>query len=132
MEEVNRLTAKRNMVLADLKENLNQAQNHMRQQVNKHRRDIQFEVGDRAYLKIKPYKLKSLAKRVNQKFSPRFYGPYEVVEKINPAAYKLKLPEGSLVQPVFHISGVKSQPLPSFLSDEWELKDKPEEVLTLR
>lgn len=69
MEEVNRLTAKRNMMLADLKENLNQAQNHMRQQVNKHRRDIQFEVGDRAYLKIKPYKLKSLAKRVNQKFS---------------------------------------------------------------
>jgi hypothetical protein len=47
------------------------------------------------YPKIQPYKLKSLAKRMNQKLSPRFYGPYEIGQKIGAVAYKLKLPEDS-------------------------------------
>jgi hypothetical protein len=41
-------------------------------QANKHRRDVEFMVGDMVYPKIQPYKLKNLAKRMNQKLTPRF------------------------------------------------------------
>ena len=55
------------------------------------RRDIEYAVGDKVHLKLQLYRLKILAKRINQKLSPR-YGPYEIVEKLGHVAYKLLLP----------------------------------------
>ena len=45
----------------------------MRYLADKKRRDIAYEGGEKVYLKIKPYHLRSLAKSVNQKLSPRYY-----------------------------------------------------------
>ena len=124
----------------ELKEQLAKAQNRMKVQADKHRRELELEVGELVYLKIQPYKLKSLAKRHNRKLSPRFYGPYEVIEKVGSAAYKLKLPEGTKVHPVFHVSLLKkcvsprvnSQPLPTIITEDWELQVQPEEILATR
>ena len=88
----------------ELKEHLAKAQNRMKDQADKHRRELELVVGEQVYLKVQPYKLKSLAKRHNQKLSPRFYGPYEVIEKVGAVAYRLKLPQGTKVHPVFHVS----------------------------
>ncbi|CAH9084460.1 unnamed protein product [Cuscuta epithymum] len=140
VEEVSRLTAQRNAMLEELKMNLARAQNLMKQQADKHRRNIQLEVGDQVYLKIQPYKLKSLAKRVNQKLSPRYYGPFEIIEKINSVAFKLQLPDDSKIHPVFHVSLLKKviapttqfQPLPKCLSEEMELQVIPEAVMDSR
>ena len=100
-------------MLDELKEQLAYAQNRMKVQADKYRRELQLDVGEKVYLKIQPYKLQPSAKRLNQKLSPRFYGPYEVIEKIGPTAYKLQLPPGCLIHPVFNVSLLKKCISPS-------------------
>ena len=49
------------------------------------------EIGDRVFLKISPWKgVLRFGRR--GKLSPRFIGPYEIVNKVGPVAYRLKLP----------------------------------------
>lgn len=59
------------------------------------------------YLRLVPYQLQSLASHANHKLHPRFYGPYELIERIGPIAYKLKLPPISKIHLVLHISCLK-------------------------
>ena len=88
-----------------LKDNLNLAQNRMKQQAYQHRSEISFNVGYWVFLWLQPYKQMSLkqAKKDN-KLSPKYYGPYKVLEKIGTMAYKLELLASSRVHQVFHVS----------------------------
>ena len=64
----------------------------MKIQVDRHRRELTFEIGELVYLKLRPYKLCSLANKINEKLTPRIYGPYKILENIGSVAYRLKLP----------------------------------------
>ena len=58
---------------------------------NLKRADIEFNVGDKVFLKISPWKgVIRFGKR--GKLSPRFIGPYGVIERIESVAYRLALP----------------------------------------
>ena len=84
------------------------AQNRMKQQVDQHRSERSFIVGDWVFLRLQPYKKMSLkqAKKDN-KLSPKYYGPYKVLQRIGTMVYKLDLPIASRVHLVFHVSCLK-------------------------
>ena len=76
VQAVDQLLQHRATMLAHLRENLHQAQNRMKQQVDQHRSERQFQEGDQVFLWLQPYKQTSLKDKGCQKLSPKFYGPY--------------------------------------------------------
>ena len=68
------------------------------------RRDIQYEIGEKVFLKVSPWK-KMMRFGKKGKLSSRFIGAYEVIEKVGPVAYRLALPpELEKIHSVFHVS----------------------------
>ena len=105
---------------------LKSAQDRQKSYADKRRKDLEFEVEDRVFLKLSPWKgVVCFGKR--GKLSPRYIGPFEIVERIGLVAYRLDLPEElSRVHNVFHISMLRkyiSDPSHVLEALEIELRD---------
>lgn len=90
-----------------LKHHLNQAQQRMISQANHHMSDRQFQVGDWVYLKIQPYRQFTLSTTHFSKLAAKYYGPYQIIQKIGAVAYKLSLPSNITIHLTFHVSLLK-------------------------
>ena len=93
VDQVDQELIDRDKLLQLLKDNLSTAQARMKQQADTRRSEREFSVGDWVYLRLQPYKQLSINTRASMKLFPRFYGPYQITERIGAVAYKLKLLE---------------------------------------
>ena len=79
------------------------------------------------------------AKKDN-KLSPKYYGPYKVLQNIGTMAYKFELPSSSRVHPIFHVSCLKKvigenlpiQTILPELDDERKIILEPEAITETR
>ncbi|RVW86081.1 Transposon Ty3-G Gag-Pol polyprotein [Vitis vinifera] len=86
-----------------IKERLKAAQSRQKSYADNHIRDLEFEVGNHVFLKVSP--MKSIMRFGRKwKLSPRFVGPFEVLERVGTLAYKVALPPSlSKIHSVFHV-----------------------------
>lgn len=97
----------RELMTRVIKLHLTRAHDRMKKHTDKHRSKRHFAVGDWVYLKLQPYILSSVATRANQKLAFKFFGPYQILAKVGPMAYRLQLPSTSSIHPVIHVSQLK-------------------------
>ncbi|CAA7030813.1 unnamed protein product, partial [Microthlaspi erraticum] len=84
--------------------NMKEAQDRQKSYADRRRRELEFQVGDRVYLKMAMLRGPNRSIAEN-KLSPRFMGPFPVVERVGPLAYRLELPEiMKAFHKVFHVS----------------------------
>ena len=55
---------------------------------------MHYTIGDWAYLNLQFYRKSSLFHKAHKKMAIKFFGPYQILEKIGTMAYKLDLPCG--------------------------------------
>jgi hypothetical protein len=120
-----------------IQQNMKAAQSRQKSYADKRRRPLEFQVGDYVYLKVTPMKKKRF--RIKKKLAARFVGPYRIIEKKGPVAYKLQLPEAmGLIFPVFHVSQLKKclrvpekriEPQGIRIKSDLEYREQPVRVL---
>ena len=90
-----------------IRDRLKVAQSRQKSYADSKRKEVTYEIGDRAYLRVSPMRgVKRFG--VNGKLAPRFVGPYRVLERMGEVANKLESPEElSGVHDVLHVSQLK-------------------------
>jgi hypothetical protein len=102
-----------------IRDRIRTAQSRQKSYADLKRRTVEFAVGDFVFLKVSPMKGVVRFGKKKKKLSPRFVGPFEVLEKVGDLAYRLALPLSmSGVHNVFHVSMLRK-----YIQDESHVID---------
>jgi hypothetical protein len=92
--------------MQSIRKRIKEVQDQNKSYAYAHSIDRNYEVGDEVFLRVKPHKSSFKFGKVD-KLSPSFFGPFKVLEKKGPVAYRLSL-HVSLrrMHDVFHVSNM--------------------------
>nr|GEZ68003.1 putative reverse transcriptase domain-containing protein [Tanacetum cinerariifolium] len=93
--------------IVQIKNRLLTARRRQKSYADVRRKPMEFEVADMVMLKVSPWKsIIRFGKHGN--VSPRYIGPFEIIKRISPVAYKLELPKKLRgIHNTFHVSNLK-------------------------
>jgi hypothetical protein len=93
--------------VAMIRKRLLEAQSRQKSYADNRRRELSFQEGDFVYLKVSP--MHGVRRfQAKGKLAPRYVGPYPIIGRVGPAAYRLQLPESmSDIHNVFHVSQLR-------------------------
>ncbi|GJW22730.1 putative reverse transcriptase domain-containing protein [Tanacetum coccineum] len=98
--------------IVQIKERLKTAQDRQKSYADNRRKPLEFSVGDKVILKVSPRKgVVRFGKK--SKLSSRYVGPFKILERVSPVAYRLRLSQEHVgIHNMFHVSNLKK-----FLAD---------------
>ncbi|XP_052485149.1 uncharacterized protein LOC128040440 [Gossypium raimondii] len=110
-----------------IQDSLKAASDRQKSYVDLKRKEIEFQVGDKIFLKVLPWK-KVLRFDRKGKLSSRFIGPYEIIKRIRAIVHRLALlPKIDRIHNVFHISMLRRYwSDPSHVISSTEVKIQPQ------
>ncbi|GKC96588.1 putative reverse transcriptase domain-containing protein [Tanacetum coccineum] len=93
--------------IVQIKNRLLTAHSRQKSYADVRRKPMEFSVGDMVMLKVSPWKgVIHFGKR--GKLSPLYVGPFKIIDRVGPVAYKLELPnEIHGIHNTFHVSNLK-------------------------
>ncbi|GJS08714.1 putative reverse transcriptase domain-containing protein [Tanacetum coccineum] len=93
--------------ISQIKDRLKVVRDRQKGYADKRRKPLEFSIGDYVLLKVSPWK-GVVRFGEKGKLAPRFFRPFEIMEKVGLVAYRLDLPEElNIVHDTFHVSNLK-------------------------
>lgn len=122
-EAVDSLISSHQEIHEKLQRRLSKAHETMKRFADAKRWDVTFTTGQWVYVKIWPFRRRLVVGLRHPKLSKRFFGPFQVLERVEQVWYRLKLPDEARIHPVFYYSLKREHhgPLPAS-RDTWPLQ----------
>ncbi|MCO5600446.1 hypothetical protein L7F22_054559 [Adiantum nelumboides] len=124
--EADKYTRDLDTAFAKVRETLQKSQERQKKAADRHRRDLKLKENDWVLLRFEMPRLrkKKGKERLYPKLSMRYYGPFQITERINDVSFRLRLPDTWKIHNAFHVSLLKS--FRGDVPDDGEPDEQPE------